>query len=186
MFRWAREEAMLQVLANAKGKSAQPTTQELIEAAEKAEKRKIEMVGNRSENKFVEFASKSRIVKCVVNANPLYDAYDAIDKWVVLIDGFNLPPLPVQIKSSRSDVEVFKRGDTKKNKKPNLSFRKLHGLMLVLNCGPSSNPKIFDKQLRKEVGRIVNIISTDPKSTKHLSDITPNRFKDSNSFKIRG
>lgn len=186
-FGQARRDAVLNAIHESiseTGKS--PSTDVLDRVARKAEGKVIERIGNQSEKRFVEFASKSLIVKSVVNANPLNDVYDAIDKWTLFIDGFNLPPIPVQIKSSPRGVDVFKYGDPSQNKRPNASFQKLHGLMMVLNCGPSvKNPDLFDKQLRREIGRIVQIMDNDHPAAKHLTDITPNRFKDSSSFKIR-
>ncbi|MCX6704829.1 MAG: hypothetical protein NT162_00620 [Candidatus Woesebacteria bacterium] len=181
VFRESREREMLRVLSETGGLA---TAEQMEEARRRGNTKAIERVGNRSEKAFDEFAFRSCIIKSVINPGPLSDVYDAIDRWILFVDGFNLPPLPVQIKSSQRGVQEFKQGNPNQNIRPNYSFKKLHGLILVLNCGPSSNLDIFDKQLRVEAGRIINAISKDPSSTKHLTDITPKKLKDSNSFKI--
>lgn len=172
-FAEARLSGMLK--AQSEGKTS---NEELEAAAKNAEQKEIGRIGAKSEKMFAEFASKSAIIKSVINPNPWDDAHDAIDQWVVLIDGFNLPPLPVQIKSSETGVNVFKKGDLNKNIKPNRSFTNLDGLMIVVNCGPSvKKQEDFNGQLMREAGRIVRILKTDPSSLKKLYNITPNRLK---------
>jgi len=168
----ARLGAMLQ--AQSEGRTSNP---ELEQAAKRAENRITERTGHQSEKRFVEFASKSPIVKLVSSASALSDVYEGIDRWVQLVDGFRLPPLPVQIKSSFRGVELFMHGDPSQNKRPNYSFEKLHGLILVINSGPSTNLGLFNSQMRKEIGRVVRILDKNPDFMKDLANITPNRLK---------
>ena len=180
MFRESRETEMLNTLTETQGLA---TPNQIDDASRRGNNKAIERVGNKSEKNFGYYASRSHVIREAINPNPIDDAKVAIDQWVLLKDVLHLPPLPVQIKSSPKDVNLFKYGEN--GTKPHRAFTKLNGLMIVINCGPSSDIKSFDQDLKSEIQRIRSIIHENPATITNLENITPKRLKDSNSFKIR-
>ena len=171
-FKRARLRAMLQ--AQSEGKT---TNEQLDHAAKQAENRITERTGNQSEKRFEEFALRSPMVKTFTKASALSDVFEGIDGWIKMVDGFKLPPLPVQIKSSFRGVELFKHGDPTQGKKPNSSFERLHGLLLVINSGPTTNLNLFNSQIRREIGRVVHTLEKNPEFMNDLTNITPSKLK---------
>lgn len=123
----------------------------LIEAAQNKQREIGITIGIRSENRFDRLALQMPIVKSVRNASPINDAYDGIDKWVEFTPNVNLPPLPVQVKSSDKRVEKYKESR---------EFIALCGMEIVINCGPKISKEEFRKQFNSEVQRIKKIIKT--------------------------
>lgn len=135
--------------------------------ANKAERNFTDGVGKKSEERFDKFANKIKFVKSVSNAPLLEDLFLGIDKWITFDESFKLPQLPVQVKSSRDGVDLFKYGDIEKDIEPNPTFTRMKGLMLVINSGPSMTLKMFKRQLLCEAKRIKNLLDSGHILLKH-------------------
>jgi len=122
---------------------------ELIKAAREAELDKIVEIRMKSEKRFKYYAKRLKAIKSFREADPLDDVYEGIDFWVSLDEKFNLPELPVQIKSSFKDVTAFKQG---------VPFERPKGIEIVTNTGPSTKFKGFNRQIFEEISRIKEIL----------------------------
>jgi len=144
-YRDARLNAMLD--AYSAGKTS---TQELENAAGIAMRKIAAKIGFDSEKRFTKFALHSKQIKSVMKSSINDDAYKGIDNWISFNEKSNLPTLPVQIKSSDSGVEKFRK--TKK-------YKDLNEIVIVVNCGPRVTKKKFYKQLNSETERIQKILN---------------------------
>jgi hypothetical protein len=129
--------------------------------ANKAERDFTDEVGKKSEERFDKFANKIKFVKSVSDAPLLADLFLGIDKWMTFDESFKLPRLPVQVKSSRDGVNLFKYGDAERHIDPDPTFTRMKGLMLVINSGPSMTAKMFKRQLLSEAKRIKNVLNSE-------------------------
>ena len=163
IFGRARREACLDLIHATDGMASNA---DLEQAARIAQQKVIEKVGNGSEKRFVYYALHSGMVKSVRIPDSiegaLGDVYDKIDGWVTLNPEFGLPELPYQVKSSRRDAKLFKEGDPNTKIKPDSGFTRLHGLMIVINSGPSVKQAGFRRQLEEEIQRIKPILKAHP------------------------
>jgi len=135
------------------------TNQELEKAVRKAETIFVQKIGDRSEKKFMEFAKRIGDIKSVFKPSCEDDVFNGIDMWLKFNDTLGLPNLPVQVKSSDRDVNMFK---TKRH------YIKHAGMEIVINCGPTVSLKMFRNQLTKEVSRIKNALISNPELYKNL------------------
>ncbi|KKS95451.1 MAG: hypothetical protein UV71_C0007G0022 [Microgenomates group bacterium GW2011_GWC1_43_13] len=142
--RGAFEKARIDGILNAlsEGKTGYD---ELSEAGKTSESRAIEDIGLESERRFTRYARQVDFIECVQDAVPYEDAYEGVDKWLRFKPYKKLPDLPVQVKSSFRDVNLFRKNPKYKNR---------GGMEIVINCGPSINYGIFLRQLTLEVNRI--------------------------------
>jgi len=165
----ARREAILDELTVTGGKAS---NKDLDQAARKAELAAIEKVGIESESRFDSFSARFRTISSVRPPTPEEDTYRKIDRWVTFKEELSLPEWPVQIKSSYRDARLFKFGDPNTNKKPDPGFISLHGLIIVINCGPSVKYKSFRRQAYQEITRIKSILDTNPSFIKLIEKIS--------------
>ena len=159
IFGQARQEAIFNTIHESGGTA---TAEVIDKAARKAESEAIIKIGEESEEKFDTFAKLTDIIKSGTDSSSYEDVYRGIDKWVLLREDQELPGLPVQVKSSYRDCRLYKYGDPNKGIKPDPAFIRLHGIEIVLNCGPSVKPKAFRKQLHEEIRRIKLTLKGDP------------------------
>ena len=143
-YRDARLNAMLDAYS-----AGRTSTQELENAAKVVMRKITARIGLDSERRFTELALNSEKIKSVRKSSINDDAYKGIDEWVSFDEKLNLPTLPVQIKSSDSAVEEFRKTKQYKN---------LDEKIIVINCGPRVSKKKFYKQLNSETGRIRKIL----------------------------
>jgi hypothetical protein len=141
----ARLDAMLDTFTSGKCNS-----DDLEKAALHAEHKIGAIVGEESEKRFVNFCDKYVYTASTRDSTKEEDQEKGIDCWVNFDSILNLPELPVQIKSSDKRVENFLK--TKQ-------YDKLGGKIIVINCGPGIDQKIFNSRLTTEIKRIKKLLS---------------------------
>jgi hypothetical protein len=145
-----RRIALLEAIHNTEGTAS---SEQLEQAAKKAELKSIEKVGDNSEKRFFKYVSRLEGVFFVQTAHPHEDVYKAVDMWIRFKKSENLPDLPVQVKSSFKDVDAFRE---------NPNYVKRHGIEIVINCGPKISDEDFKHQFNNEIRRIRASLKDNP------------------------
>jgi len=140
--RQARFEAVMNMIA----KNPRVSTDKLVRAADKAERKITEKTGRRSESKFFEYIFSIDGAKSCLQTAP---GTEGIDAWIICDSKLNLPlVLPVQIKSSKKSFEDFKNIDT------NETYKNLGGLILVFCMNDCKSIKNFRKAFSREAEKV--------------------------------
>jgi hypothetical protein len=158
-FRQMKDVGRLAMLRAKSGGAISP--KRLASIAAETEKLFTNIIGKESGKSFDIYANLTQLIKKDSEADTRGSLLK-IDRWISLDPDLNLPILPVQIKSSFGGVDIFKKGDKKRNIKPNRTFTSLNGVIIVINCGPSITLTSFQHQLCNEIGRIKTIIDSNP------------------------
>jgi hypothetical protein len=145
-----RRMALLDAIHNTEGTAS---SEQLEQAAKKAESKSIETVGDNSEKRFFKYVSRLDGIFFVQTAHPHEDVYEAIDMWIRFKKNENLPDLPVQVKSSFEDVDTFRE---------NPNYIKRNGIEIVINCGPRISDEDFNRQFNNEIRRIRASLKDNP------------------------
>lgn len=122
--------------------------QDLLIVSRNKHKELTKIIGNESENKFMEWARQMPIVKLVRDASSNDDYNNGIDAWIDFQEFIKLSSIPAQIKSSEHGINLFKNSD---------KFKELHGIVMVINCGHKITKKNFQRQFNSELNRIRKI-----------------------------
>ena len=164
-YKESKLQAIFKLIHDTEGKAK---AEEVDRAGKNAVKKAMDEIGEESENRFTIFAERMAMVEHVRESSAEEDIYGGIDKWILFKPELKLPELPVQIKSSYRQTILFMYGDQKKGILPDPSFSKLHGMMMVMNCGPSVEEGYFKRQIRSEIQRIKQTLKVNPHLSKHL------------------
>lgn len=132
----------------------------LTKIANRKEKEVVNQIGTESEKRFDEYTKNIKFVKNVSAVHTIENLFLGIDRWISFDKSLSLPELPVQIKSSRGGVNIFKFGDPKKGIDPNPIYTHLSGLIIVINCGQTTTFKGFRSDLLNEANRIRSLLET--------------------------
>ena len=154
-----RFNAIMDLIGTTDGKA---TAIEIDVVARMADRKSNEEKGNASENKFMFYAVRLPEVVNLRNASAEEIYFLKIDKWITFDKSLHLPELPVQIKSSRKAVNIYKEGDPETGKRPRPEFIKLNGIQIVINCGKSVGMPEFKSQMTDEIQRITNALHRRP------------------------
>jgi ribosomal protein L36 len=150
IFSHARREAILDTIRDTNGAAS---SDQLEQAARKAESKSIEKVGDESEKKFLKYVKRTKNIMFVQNAHPTDDVYGGVDMWIRFNKEEQLPDLPVQVKSSFEDVDTFRE---------NSNYIKRNGIEVVINCGPRISDEDFNRQFNNEIRRIRASLKDNP------------------------
>jgi len=134
----------------------------LKEIREDAIKQEIYKIGRKSEKRFLDLIFEYPYASFVRIGSHADDLEQGVDFWLKLDTKFNLPLLPVQVKSSDRDAKRFKKNDT--------NYENAQRTILVLNAGPSvKSKKLFINELEAEINRVRQILENHP----NMKLITP-------------
>lgn len=139
-------EARLRAVLDMVAKDPKISTDKLVKAADKAERKITEKTGRRSESRFFEYIFSIDGAKSCLQTAP---GTEGIDSWIICDSKLNLLPiLPVQIKSSKKSFEDFKNIDT------NETYKNLGGLILVFNMKDCRSRKGFKTAFNREAEKV--------------------------------